>query len=85
MRNYTWIALLGFIVGAALFLWNEHQAHILGVLPWALLLLCPALHLFMHRGHGRHGVHRGHGDHGGGGVSSGSHDMDKGQVEEKGA
>jgi hypothetical protein len=25
-----------------------------------LLLLCPIVHLFMHRGHGRHGGHHGH-------------------------
>ena len=85
MRNYTWIALLGFIVGAALFLLKEYQPYILDILPWVLLLLCPVLHLFMHRGHGRHGVHGGQGDQGGGGVSPGSHDMDKGQVGEKGA
>jgi len=36
------------------FLWTEHRAHLLGVLPLLLLLLCPVMHLFMHRGH-RHG------------------------------
>jgi hypothetical protein len=25
-----------------------------------LLLLCPIVHLFMHRGHGGHGGHHGH-------------------------
>ena len=85
MRNVTWVGLFGFMAGAALFLWKEHQAYILDVLPWVLILLCPVIHLFMHRGHGKHGVHRGHGDQGGGGVSPGSHDMDKGQVGEKGA
>jgi hypothetical protein len=64
MRTYTWVALSGFMAGAALFLWKEHQAYVLDVLPWALLLLCPVLHLFMHRGHRKDGVHRGHGDHG---------------------
>lgn len=34
------------------FLLTEHRAHSLGALPYLLLLLCPALHLFMHRGHG---------------------------------
>lgn len=50
MKN-AWIALIGFLAITTFFLWEEHQAHILGVLPWALLLLCPILHLFMHRGH----------------------------------
>ena len=62
MKNYAWVALFGFIVGAALFLLKEHQGYILDILPWAILLLCPILHLFMHRGHGKHGVQREHGD-----------------------
>jgi hypothetical protein len=45
---------------AAFFLWQEHRAHLLGALPYLLLLLCPVIHLFMHRGHRGHasrGVH----------------------------
>jgi len=58
VKIHAWIALLGFLAIATFFLWEEHQAHILGALPWALLLLCPILHLFMHRGHGGNGSHR---------------------------
>jgi hypothetical protein len=50
--------MLGFFLFAAIalfFLWSEHEAHILGAFPYVLLLLCPLLHLFMHRGHGGHG------------------------------
>lgn len=36
---------------AAWFLWAEHGAHLLGALPYVLLLACPVMHLFMHRGH----------------------------------
>ncbi|HET7541642.1 MAG TPA: DUF2933 domain-containing protein [Polyangiaceae bacterium] len=39
---------------ALFFLWGEHHAHILATLTYALLLLCPLMHLFMHRGHGPH-------------------------------
>lgn len=39
----------------AFFLITEHTAHLFGVLPFALLLLCPLMHLFMHGGHGGHG------------------------------
>ncbi len=49
--------LLAFCLFAAIalfFLWEEHRAHILGALPYALFLLCPLLHLFMHRGHDGH-------------------------------
>ncbi len=70
--------MLGFCLFAAIalfFLWSEHKAHILGALPYVLLLLCPFIHLFMHRGHGSHGGGSsgddGHGRHrhGNGGVS----------------
>jgi hypothetical protein len=46
------IALTGFGIVAAYFLWTEHRAHVIQVLPWALVALCPLMHLFMHRGHG---------------------------------
>lgn len=52
------ICLYVFLGIAAFFLLSEHRAHLLGALPWLLLLLCPLIHLFMHRGH-RHG--HGHG------------------------
>jgi len=53
-------AFLGFAAVAAFFLVTEHTAHVFGVLPWLLVLLCPLMHVFMHRGHGGHGGH----DHG---------------------
>ena len=40
----------------------DHRAHLFGILPYALLLACPLMHLFMHPGHGRR--RRRHGDHG---------------------
>lgn len=40
-----------FLAVAIFFLWQEHRAHLFGVLPYALLLLCPFIHLFTHRGH----------------------------------
>jgi hypothetical protein len=47
------------LVGASavFFLWDEHQAHILGALPYLFLLACPFMHLFMHHGHGHHHDH----------------------------
>ena len=56
-----WLGLCFFLAVATFFLWEEHKAHILGVLPYALLLLCPIVHLFMHRGHGGHGAAKHHG------------------------
>ena len=57
----TWWVLLAFLGIAAFFVVTEHRAHVLGVLPYLLLLACPLLHLF-HGGHAR-----GHGHHGGDG------------------
>ncbi len=52
--------LCGFLMIAAFFLILEHRAHVLGALPYVLLLLCPLLHLLLHRSHG--GKHTNHGD-----------------------
>lgn len=56
--NYrlNWV-LIGFLAIAAFFLLAEHQAHVLGALPYILLLACPLMHIF------GHGGHRGHGNH----------------------
>lgn len=56
--RFHWI-LCAFLAIAGVFLFLEHRAHLLGALPFLLLLACPVLHLFMH---GRHGSHGGH-DH----------------------
>ena len=50
-----WGGVAVFLVVAAFFLWMEHRAHLLGVLPYLIFLLCPLSHFFMHRGHGGHG------------------------------
>jgi hypothetical protein len=49
------VALLVFGAGAAYFLLTEHLAHTIQALPWVIVLLCPLMHVFMHRGHGGHG------------------------------
>lgn len=57
-RLPTWLGLCLFLGIAGFFLWEEHRAHLLGAVPYVLLLLCPAVHLFMHRGHGSHSGHQ---------------------------
>ncbi|MBN9341497.1 MAG: hypothetical protein ABT02_10010 [Comamonadaceae bacterium SCN 68-20] len=42
---------------AAYFLLTEHLAHVVGALPFLLLLACPLMHVFMHGSHGGHGHH----------------------------
>ncbi|ATJ83342.1 DUF2933 domain-containing protein [Halomonas beimenensis] len=51
------LAVMGFL------LWEEHKVHLLGALPWLILLACPLMHVFMHGGHGGHGSHGGQDDH----------------------
>jgi len=48
------ITLAVFAVIALFLLWGEHKVHLLGALPWLILLACPLMHLFMHGGHGHH-------------------------------
>jgi hypothetical protein len=55
----TKLAIIALIVAAVYLLLTDHEAHILRVLPYLLLLACPVLHLLMH---GRHGS-RGNGGH----------------------
>ena len=65
-QTYSWlripseVVLLGFLAMAAFFLITEYRAHVLGALPYVLLLLCPIQHLLLHRSHG--GGHTGHGE-----------------------
>ena len=49
-------------VVAGYFLLTEHLAHVVGALPFLLLLACALMHVFMHHGHGGHGHH--HNDNG---------------------
>lgn len=42
----------------AVYLWLDHKAHVIEVLPLLLpLLICVGMHVFMHRGHGSHRRH----------------------------
>jgi hypothetical protein len=51
------LGVIGAIAGY--FLLTEHLAHVIGALPWLMLLACPLMHVFMHHGHGGHGHHHG--------------------------
>lgn len=57
IRSRGGIALLGFLAIIGFLLTTEHRAHVLGLLPYTLLLACPLLHVFHHSG--GHGNHRG--------------------------
>ena len=57
-RSRGGISLLVVAAVTGFLLFTEHRAHVLGFLPFAFLLACPLMHLFMHHGHS----HGGHGD-----------------------
>lgn len=44
----------GFAVIAGVLLFTEHRAHLLGLLPYILLLACPLMHMFHHRHGSQH-------------------------------
>lgn len=53
-----------FFAAAGYVLLTEHTAHVVSYLPWLIILLCPLMHIFHHRGHGNGG----HGAQGDGGA-----------------
>lgn len=57
-RTLVWV-LCGFSLIALFFLLGEHRAHAFGFLPYVLLLACPLMHVFMHRGDHHHAKHGG--------------------------
>jgi hypothetical protein len=46
-------------IGVAALLFVQHWVHIPQFLPFVVILACPLMHLFMHKGHGSHSHHRG--------------------------
>ena len=57
--SWSWV-FVAFGLMAVVLLWQEHRAHMLGVIPYLILLACPLMHL-LHRGH--HHGHRREEDH----------------------
>ncbi|MBB3352674.1 hypothetical protein FHT70_002607 [Rhizobium sp. BK049] len=60
--SYSRTVFIAFAAIALALIAYEHRVHVLGILPWLLILACPLMHLFMHHDHGGHGGHSGH-DH----------------------
>ena len=58
LRTPQGAALAAILTATLIYLLIDHPAHVLAALPYAFILLCPLMHLFMMRG-----MHGGHGDH----------------------
>ena len=54
-KRIHWLVWCLFGVAVGLFV-IDHWIHVLGVLPYLVLLACPLIHFFMHGKHG-HGHH----------------------------
>ena len=50
----TGMALIGALLVGGVYVAAEHSAHLWAFLPYAFILACPLMHLFMHHGHGAH-------------------------------
>jgi hypothetical protein len=51
---------LGTMALVAVYVAIEHGDHLIALLPFAFIALCPLMHLFMHGGHGSHDHARQH-------------------------
>ena len=54
LLSRTGIATLGAVSVLAFLIYTGHSAHLLGALPYLLILSCPLMHIFMHGGHHHH-------------------------------
>ena len=54
LRSPSGLLLLAIVALAAVYPVAEHGDHLVALLPFAVILLCPLMHLFMHGGHGGH-------------------------------
>lgn len=55
--TYSRTVFIAFAAIALALIAYEHRVHVLGILPWLLILACPLMHMFMHHGHGGHPGH----------------------------
>ena len=75
----TWLFSKGTVVACAvvavigLLMLTGHRAHVLGALPYLLLLACPLMHIFMHGGHGHRSHYHAHHADSAGETTDGDH------------
>ena len=60
-RINQWLLWIG-LAAAVVWMVVRHNAHLVQLLPFLILLACPLMHLFGHGGHGGRGGHHGGSD-----------------------
>jgi hypothetical protein len=65
---------LGILAVGGYFVITKHMEHVLRLFPFLFILLCPLMHVFMHRHHGGHSGHGDMHDEGGGKFLKGQDD-----------
>ena len=68
----TFFVTIGVLLILEFLIYTGHSAHLLGALPYLLLLACPLMHIFMHGGH-----HHGSGPNDNGNETQAAHKHDK--------
>jgi len=56
--SWTHILLIGLALTGGYILWGKYQEQLYAFLPYLVLLLCPLMHIFLHRGHGGQDNHK---------------------------
>ena len=54
LRQPVAMAAISAVLIALFFVLREHWGHVVGYLPYGILLLCPLMHLFHHGSHRHH-------------------------------
>lgn len=52
--KWSHVVFIGLAMGGGFLLVERFQAQLGSILPYLILLLCPLMHVFLHRGHGGH-------------------------------
>jgi hypothetical protein len=56
--SWTHILLTGVALTGGYIFWGNYQEQFYAFLPYLILLLCPLMHIFLHRGHGGQNIHK---------------------------
>lgn len=61
-NNLSWSSLLliGISLTGGYFLWDTYHERLAAYWPYLIILLCPLMHIVMHKGHGAKGTHKDH-------------------------